>query len=113
MKTESESSSKSVRERSDSDKARQEKIQKQIQSTSQINFQELFSELSASPWLIRYLPAETLELLSESIGNQRLWDIFCGGGDIELVSWDFSTEHEENAVNDISTEAPELVELAE
>lgn len=114
MKTDSESSSKSEKERSDAGKATgQAQAQKQIQSVSQINLQELLSELSTSPWLIRYLPAETLEFLSESIGNQRLRDILCGGGNVELVSWDFSIEHEENTVNDISTEAPELVELAE
>ena len=113
MKTDSESSSKVEKSRSDADKGKIQKQQIQEQRTSQFNLQELLSELSASPWLIRYLPADTLEILSESIGNQRLQEILGGGGNTELISWDFSTEHEENTVNDISTEAPELVELAE
>lgn len=113
MKTDSESSSKVEKSRSDTDKGRIQKQQIQEQRASQFNLQELLSELSASPWLIRYLPADTLEILSESIGNQRLQEILGGGGNAELISWNFSTEHEENTVNDISTEAPELVELAE
>ncbi len=113
MKTDSESSSKAEKSRSNADKGKALKQQEQEQRSSQIDLQELLSDLSASPWLIRYLPADTLEFLSEFIGNQRLQDILCGGGNTELISWDFSIEHEENAVNDISTEAPELVELAE
>ena len=113
MKTDSESSSKAEKGRSYADKGKASKQQNQEQRASQFNLQELLSELSASPWLIRYLSADTFEFLSESIGNQRLQEILCGGGNTELISWDFSTEHEENTVNDISTEAPELVELAE
>ncbi len=113
MKTDSESISKAEKGRSYVDKGKASKQQNQEQGALQFNLQELLSELSASPWLIRYLPADTLEFLSESIGNQRLREILCGGGNTELISWDFSTEHEENTVNDISTEAPELVELAE
>ncbi len=115
MKTDFESSSQAVRSQDKASPQKKSAAQKIAHDSHAVNLQEILDLLQSSPEAVRFLPPEQLRELAGYIGNQRLQEILSGGGkgNLELICPDLDIGNEEKSVNDISTEAPELIELSE
>ncbi|SKB73419.1 hypothetical protein SAMN06296386_104257 [Lachnospiraceae bacterium] len=115
MKTDSESDSRAVRGHEKASQQKKDAAQKNILSGHGTNLQEILDLLQKSPEAVQHLPPDQVRELAGYIGNQRLQEFLSGGGkgNLELICPDLDIGNEEKSVNDISTEAPELIELSE